>query len=353
MAMGPSPLDEIKSLALTVYAELFRTRVFTVAAALAFFFLLAFIPLMVVLALLLAYLPAPNLFGQLLLLLSAFVPPDALQLVAHVINSLLTPGKGKIIGFGLLGSIWAASGGFSASIDALNIAYDAATSRPWWRDRVQALVLTVTVGGLAVVSLLSIILGPEFGRLLTPSFGVSFGATRFWPALRLSVMFTSFVGAVMLLYYLAPTVKQRFSATLPGAVLAVAVFFAGSWGLSYYIFHFSDYSKGYGALGATVALMLWLYIVAFAMLVGAEVNAEWLKMHGEYLEGQRHLAPGPLLPRVAVSVPGFVKSTVLRSHGHKPPHDGVVAEDLAAKDGLDQAAQLLRGPAGRCKHLAN
>lgn len=338
MPMAPSPLDQARRLALTVYSELFRTRVFTVAAALAFFFLLAFIPLLIVLASLLAYLPIPNLFGQLLLLLSSFVPPDSLQLVARVMNSLLEPGKGKVIGFGLVGALWAASGGFSASIDALNIAYDASDSRPWWRDRLQALILTVTVGGLAVVALLSIILGPSFGHLLTSFFGVSFTATRFWPLLRIVVMFTSFVGAVTLLYFLAPTVKQRLSATLPGAILAVAVFFAGSYGLSFYIFHFSQYAKGYGPLGGALALMLWLYVVAVAMLVGAEINAELLKIRGRYLPGQRHLAPGPLLPSVAISMPAFARACAIRAQqgqdADAPPEDGEISEDLAAKDGI-------------------
>ena len=335
--MGPSILDNARRLALTVYSELFRTRVFTVAAALAFFFLLAFVPLLIVLASLLAYLPIPNLFGQLLSMLSTFVPPDAMQLVVRVMNSLLQPGRGAYIGFGLVGSLWAASGGFSASIDALNIAYDAADSRPWWRDRVRSLLLTVTVGGLAVTALLSIILGPQFGHLLTSFFGVSWATTRFWPVLRVIIIFFSFVAAIMLLYFLAPTVKQRFVATLPGAVLAVLVFSLGSFGLSFYIFHFSGYAQGYGALGAPLALMLWLYIVAIAILVGAEINGELLKIRGVYLEGQRHLPPGPLLPSVAISMPAFARACALRAQKDRTEAgpENPVADDLIAKDGLD------------------
>jgi membrane protein len=335
--MPPSPLETIRRLALTVYSELFRTRVFTVAAALAFFFLLAFIPLLVVLASLLAYLPLPNLFGQLLLLLSSLVPPDSMQLVARAMNSLLAPGKGTFIGIGLIGSLWAASGGFSASIDALNIAYDADTSRPWWRDRVQSLVLTLTVGGLFTMSLVTIILGPQFGHVLSDFFAVSWSATRFWPVLRVVLMFSTFVGSINLLYFLGPTVKQRLSATLPGAIFAVCVFFAGSYGLSFYIFHFSGYANGYGALGAVIALMLWLYLVAIAILVGAEINAELLKLRGQFLPGQRHLAPGPLLPSVAISMPAFAASCALEAEAERGQHhfgDGPMAEDLAAKDGL-------------------
>lgn len=340
MAMGPSILDNARRLALTVYSELFRTRIFTVAAALAFFFLLAFIPLLIVLASLLAYLPLPNLFGQLLLMLSAFVPPDSMKLVMRVMSSLMKPGRGTYIGFGLLGSLWAASGGFSASIDALNIAYDAAQSRAWWRDRVQSLLLTVTVGGLAVVALLSIVLGPQFGHLLSRFFGVSPAMAHLWPAIRILIMFSSFVGAIMLLYSLAPTVKQRFVATLPGAVLAVIVFFLGSFGLSFYIFHFSDYAKGYGALGAALALMLWLYIVSIAILLGAEINGELLKMRGVYLEGQRHLPPGPLLPSVAISMPAFARACARDAQQEKEEtaEQNPVAEDLLAKDGLDADA---------------
>jgi membrane protein len=352
MAMAPSPLETARRLALTVYSELFRTQVFTVAAALAFFFLLAFIPLLVVLASLLAYLPLPNLFGQLLLLLSSLVPPDAMLPVARAMNDLLTPGKGKLIGIGLLGSLWAASGGFSASIDALNIAYDADSSRPWWRDRLQALLLTVTVGGLATTSLVLIILGPRFGRILTDFFHVSWTATRFWPPIRLGLMFVTFVAAVTLLYFLAPTVKQRLSATLPGAILAVAVFFAGSFGLSFYIFHFSGYAHGYGALGAVIALMLWLYIVAIALLVGAEINAELLKLRGHFLPGQRHLPPGPLVPTVGISMPAFAQACALEAQEAQAAaqndaahpgraesilsldNAGPIAPDLTAKDGL-------------------
>jgi membrane protein len=301
---------------------------------------------------LLAYLPLPNLFGQILLLLSSFVPPDAMQAVARAMNDLLSPGKAKLIGIGLLGSLWAASGGFSASIDALNIAYDADSSRPWWRDRLQALLLTVTVGGLATTSLVLIILGPQFGRILTNFFNVSWTATRFWPVLRVGLMFTTFVAAVTLLYFLAPTVKQRLSATLPGAILAVVVFFAGSFGLSFYIFHFSGYAHGYGALGAVIALMLWLYMVAFALLVGAEINGELIKLRGTFLPGQRHLPPGPLVPTVGISMPAFAQACAIDaqqaqaaaqqdagSPGHAETilnldNDGPMAADLAAKDGL-------------------
>jgi uncharacterized BrkB/YihY/UPF0761 family membrane protein len=84
--------------------------------------------------------------------------------------------------------------------------------------------------------------------------------------------------------------------------------------------------------------MLWLYIVAIAILVGAEINAELLKLRGHYVPGQRHLAPGPLLPSVAISMPSFARSCALEAQQERDTDrhmDSPVAEDLAAKDGLN------------------
>ncbi len=339
-----------KALLLTLYSELFRTRMFTVAAALAFYFLLAFIPLLLLLGSLLAYLPLPNLFGQLLVLLSRLVPKDAMGLVFQVMNTLLAPDKSKIITIGIVGTVWAASGGFSACIDALNIAYDAELSRPWWRDRVQAIVLTLTSGALAVVSLVAMILGPEFGHVLEHFFGISISFARLWPLIQFGVTFLTFVFAVMLLYILAPTVHQRLRSTLPGAVFAVVIFFAGSAGLRFYVGHLTNTSRTYGALGAVVALMLWLYLMAIALLLGAELNAEMVKQAGIRLPGMRKMQAGPTLPTFAISMPRTALAAAesasgVTAHPMPPPYaipetaaisETCLSTDLAAKDGLAQ-----------------
>jgi membrane protein len=91
----------------------------------------------------------------------------------------------------------------------------------------------------------------------------------------LAVGFT--VLAVEALYFLAPNVKQRFWATLPGAVLSVGCWIGLSYLLGIYFRSFASFNKTYGTLGAAVALMVWLYWTAFAMLIGAELNAELAK----------------------------------------------------------------------------
>jgi membrane protein len=288
----------------TMVAELYRMQVFTVAAALAFYFLLAFVPLLFVLGMLLSYLPIPNLFGQLLVLMSTLVPRNAMNLVLNVMQTMMNTNHGKLIWVGLIGSLWAASGGFSAAIDALNVAYDAEKSRSWVRDRLVALGLTMTVGAMCVAALFAIVLGPHFGESMENAFQVSNVFTHLWRVLRVVGIFAAGVVSIMMLYFFAPNVKQRMRSTVPGACFAVAVFFLGSFGLSVYVQRLSNYAHTYGALGAVLALMLWLYVMSIAIFVGAELNAELLRESGVLLEGQRSWSHMPSLKASEMAADG-------------------------------------------------
>jgi membrane protein len=93
------------------------------------------------------------------------------------------------------------------------------------------------------------------------------------------------------MFYWAPNVKQRFWATLPGAAVGVGFWIAASYALGLYFRHFAHFNRTYGALGAAVALMVWLYWSWFFILVGAEINAELLKASGDGLLVIKHPPP--------------------------------------------------------------
>lgn len=257
-----------------LYDELLRTRAFDMGAAVAFYTLLSLIPLLFVLSALLGSLPIPNLFGELLSAMAVLVPPDAMKLVQTIIASIFNTNHVKLLSFGLLSYIWAASGGFSALIDALNVAYDVKVLRPWWRDRLQALLLTFTSGALAGIGMGALLAGPWLGAILRRVLPMPHSVYLLWPLVRLSTMFIAFVAALEIIYLLGPNRKERVRDTLPGATVAVAVWFAGSGCLSFYLDHMANYDATYGSLGAVIGLMLWLYLSAIAVLAGAELNAE-------------------------------------------------------------------------------
>jgi membrane protein len=264
------------ALALTV-EDISKNHTLQMAAALAYYFVLSLFPALIFLSAVVAYLPVSNLFDQAIALMSTFVPRDSMGLVRMVLSDVITPNRSAFLSFGLLGTLWAASGGFSAAIEALNIAYQVEDNRPFWRTRPLAILLALLVGVLLLTALGVMIVGPEFGGWLSGRMHLSWLFAELWPYIHWTVAVLFAVLAVEFLYFLAPNVKQRFWSTLPGAVLAVGSWIGLSYALGLYFRHFGNFNKTYGTLGAAVALMMWLYWTGFAILVGAELNAELAK----------------------------------------------------------------------------
>ena len=96
---------------------------------------MALFPALIFLSAVVAFLPVSGLFDQALELMGRFIPQDGMVVVRKVLGDVVTPNRGTFLSLGLLGTLWAASGGFAAAIEALNIACDAKETRPFWRTR--------------------------------------------------------------------------------------------------------------------------------------------------------------------------------------------------------------------------
>jgi membrane protein len=274
-------LGGVRTALTRTYYEVDRNHVFQMAAAMAYYFVLSLFPSLILLSAVVAYLPVPDLFNQAINLMARFVPPDSMGLVKKVLADVISPNRETFLSLGVLGTLWAASGGLSASIEALNVAYDAKEARSFWKTRLVALGLAFVIGTLLLLALAVMIVGPRFGEWLAAKVHMSQIFVWAWPYIHwtLSVVFT--VLAVEALYFLGPNIKQRFLATLPGAVVAVGAWVGLSYLLGIYFRSFANFNKTYGTLGAAVALMVWLYWTSFAILVGAELNAELAKVSEE------------------------------------------------------------------------
>jgi len=247
------------------------------AAALSYYFVISLFPAFLLISAILAYLPGAKPFDQVLSLMSGFVPSESLELLRKVLATVVTPNRSTLLSFGILGTLWTASGGFAAATEALDIAYEVEDARPFWVTRPLAVGLTLLVGALLLVALGVMILGPQFGMWLAQRTNLSWLFVAAWPYIHWTVAVIFTVLAVEALYFMAPNVKQRFWATLPGAVLAVGCWIALSYGLGFYFRSFANFNKTYGTMGAVIALMVWLYWTSFFMLVGAQLNCQLAK----------------------------------------------------------------------------
>ncbi len=281
----------IKNAVIGTYGNVVRNHTLQMAAALAYYFVLSLFPALIFLSAVVAYLPVPDLFNQALALLARFLPADAMGLVQRVLADVISPNKGTFLSLGILGTLWAASGGFAAMIEALDIAYDVRDDRPFWKTRPLAVGLAFLTGALLLTALSVMVVGPRFGQWLAGKVHLSGFFVLLWPFIHWTIAIGFTILAVEALYFLAPNVKQRLRATLPGAVVAVSCWIALSYLLGIYFRHFGNFNKTYGTLGAAVALMVWLYWTGFAMLVGAELNEELAKISKEGKLQEKHEPP--------------------------------------------------------------
>lgn len=263
------------------------------AGSLAYYFFMSLIPFLIFLGSLLRYIPISGLFNEILNGLSYMLPADSMTMVSKVLSDMMnSTGKG-FLSFGAIGTIWSASGGFSAMIEALNVAYDVQEGRPYWKTRSLAVLLTIVVGALVTVLLFAMIFGPHWGGVLAAKLGLSPVFTATWMYLRFVLAAACALLSVEIIYYLAPNVEQRrFLQTVPGSVTAVVLWVAASYVLGFYLQHFAQLSKTYGTLGAVVGLLLWFYVSSAAILIGAEVNAELAKAVGKEPPVKEAVEPG-------------------------------------------------------------
>ena len=250
-------------------------HIMTMAAGLSYYFVFSMFPMLIVLAAMLAYLPIPNLFPAILNALAHVAPQESMGLVRLVVATVVKP-HGGLLTFGILGTVWTASSGFAALIEALDVAYDVPETRPLWKTRGLALCLMLVVGFLFSGSLALLLLGPSITGWMQRTTGMD-EWLQMWPYAKWALAMAFAVIGVEIVFYWAPNVKQRFWATLPGAVIGVGFFLGSSWALGVYFRYFAHFNRTYGVLGGAIALLVWLYYSWFAILVGAEINAELLK----------------------------------------------------------------------------
>lgn len=291
----------IKQVIVGTINDLNLNHVLAFAAALSYYFVMAFFPALIALAAIVAYLPVPDLFNTLINTMARVVPPDGMGLIRRIVADVISPNRGALLSFGLLGTLWTCSSGFAAMIEALNVAYDVPETRPMWKTRLLAIELTFIIGTLVTFAFTVMILGPRFGEFLAGQLGMSSIYAVLWPVLRYVFAVTFIVAAVEGLYYLGPNLKQGFLDLLPGAILAVLGWIALSDALSLYFHKFAHLNKTYGVLGGGVAFLTWLYWSGFLILVGAELNSEIMQQRGDGTLSLKHAPPDRVKPVAATT----------------------------------------------------
>jgi membrane protein len=280
-----------------LYREIGEDNVTNGAASLAYYLLLALFPLLIFMLSLLPYLPIEDLHAKVMGLFQQAMPGDAAKAVEGTIAEVTREKKGGLLSFGAVATLWAASAGLYAIMQQLNITYDVKESRPFWKARGTAIVLTLMFILLIIGAFAMIVFGDALQGWVDSTFGLSGSLDIVFTILRYVMALAFMVLGFATLYYFGPDVKQDFKFITPGSVIGVFVLILASLAFNFYVERFGNYAATYGSLGAVIILMLWLYITGLVILLGSEINAlmEHYSPEGK-VKGEK--APGRPQPRV-------------------------------------------------------
>jgi uncharacterized BrkB/YihY/UPF0761 family membrane protein len=161
-----------------------------------------------------------------------------------------------------------------AIVGSLNKAYDIEEGRPWWKVRLIAVGLTLSLALMLLLSFTLIVIGPTLAERLATAFRLGPAFEWTWKIVQWPLAFVLVSTAIGLVYYFAPDAEQDWAWITPGALTGTILWFGASLGFKYYAANFTDYNAAYGAVAGVIVLLLWFYISAVAILIGAEMNAE-------------------------------------------------------------------------------
>jgi membrane protein len=266
-----------RELARRVSREILDDDVFGQAAKLAYYFLFATFPLLLILTTVLGFMAqtGSDVLEETLALVQRVAPRSGYRLVVSTLNEVQAGANGGKLSLGIIATLWAASTGVSAIMSALNQAYELEESRPWWKAKLLSIGLTIAFGVLLITAIVTFLYGSRMLTFLAQQAGLAHTWAVIWSYAQWPVVVGFVVIAYGLMYRYAPDREQsRWAYVWPGAIAGALLWLFVSFGLRTYLHYFNRYNATYGSLGAVIILLLWFYLTGAAILIGGEVNSE-------------------------------------------------------------------------------
>ena len=247
-----------------------------IAKGAAYSALLSFFPVLAAAATILIETRADFVARSLQNVLEEIVPPGSEDLVMQQFTLGSHPHQLLVVAIAL--SIWAASGVIKSLIEGFQAAYRVPRNRSFVRSNLVAFALVL----LSLVPLLAasvlILFGSQAETLILPRIKIDPFLSATWAfvsrAARYLLAFCTMIAVTSSLYYFGPNRRQRWRDVWPGAAVATVLWFLATMGFAWYARRVAHYSVMYGSIGAGIALMVWMYVMAVVALIGCEFNAE-------------------------------------------------------------------------------
>lgn len=251
------------------------------AAAMAFSFFLALFPTMLFLFTLIPYVPIKDFQDIFIEHLHSILPKNIFLLMQDALVEIVRNQNGKILSVGIIAALYFSTNGFHAMFGAFNKSIHIRETRPWWRQRLVALLMglilaVLLIAGMAIVVGTELILPHLFHKSHSLSVTIIIGR---WLGLAiLTVLVISFF------YNLGPARRVHWNFINPGAILATTLIVLTSVLFTWYVNHFASYNRVYGSIGTVIVVMLFIYYNSMMILIGFELNASISEARAKHKE---------------------------------------------------------------------
>jgi membrane protein len=242
------------------------------AGSLAFSWVLAMFPLMILLSASAAYLGQPGDAAALVERTMGFAPQLVRESMQPVIAQVLAQRSQALLTIGLVATLWTASSGMQAIRSALNRAYGIERGLPFWQARIKVTVFTVVVGVGVLVAFSSVVIMPYAMQMVEANADGARETLWLRNSVRYGSAFMVLVVMYALLYGWLPDIRQRIYTVAPGALVGAAMWVAAAAALSYTLHTAGKLALLYGSFAGVVATLVFLYISATTLIFGAEIN---------------------------------------------------------------------------------
>lgn len=245
--------------------------IFALGAQLAYYLVLSFFPFLIFLMTLIGYSNLDSM--QIIEGLRTILPSNIVELTSAVIVEVVESQNGGILGASAILTIWSASSSFRALLKGINKAYNIKENRSFIKRAILAIIFTFVLAFAIILALALLVFGDVISKYLLKYIAYNDFIHDLWNLLRYSVVVVIMIIIFAAIYRYTPSRRTKWRETVPGAIFATLGWIIVSFGFSFYVNNFANYSRVYGSLGTIFALMTWLYISSIIIILGGEINS--------------------------------------------------------------------------------
>ncbi|MFD5778639.1 YihY/virulence factor BrkB family protein [Streptomyces sp. NPDC126933] len=263
------------------------------AAALTYYAVLAIFPALLVTVCSIG-LAGPDASGKLANQVTALVPAQSQVLVHSALQEMAEQRSAAwlLASFGAVGALWSASSYLGVFRRALHTMNGAVDHRPPWRTAPRIAITACALLALLVTSAFTLVLTGEAAASLGRMLGMSSAVTLVWSGLKWPLLLALAAVLVLIVFRTGPPGTRRLRRSLPGGILAVALWLLTSAGFALYTAHAGTYNRLYGSLAGVIVFLVWLWVTNLSLLAGAQFNAELARGKADR-SGDRVSVPPP------------------------------------------------------------